>query len=263
MVKSAAKPKSVVVNTQDARNFPLFFERPAALDTNRHAKAGLLPVQDFSFAANTNSIQVNAVEFFEAARQYPIVFTQSELPFPLAIVGLEQQNYFVSNKGQWKEGAYLPAYVRKYPFVFMDVPERNEFVLCIDEAAPQYKENGDKNTVPLFKGDDPSELTVNALEFCTSYHNHHQLTRNFCNDIQAAGLLMPMRSDIKLANGREIALAGFQTIDEKKMSALPEAKVLEFFKKGWLPLIYIALLSASNWKSLVDLASGRENSNAD
>lgn len=260
MVKSASSPKPAA---SEARNLPLFFQKPVPLDMKRHAKAGLLPVQDISFAATTNSILVNAVEFFEAARQYPIVFTQNDATLPAVVVGLEQQNYFVNKKGQWKEGSYLPAYVRKYPFVFMDAPERNEFLLCVDEAAPQFKENGGKDAIPLYKDSTPSDLTRNALEFCTAYHNHHQLTRRFCEDLKAADLLTPMRSDAKLASGREIHLGGFQSIDEKKLASLPDATVLDFFKKGWLPLIYAAVMSGSNWKKLVDMAAARDKSGAE
>src|SRR5690606_31810160 len=109
-----------------------------------------------------------------------------------------------------------------------------------------------------YKDAQPSDLTKNALEFCTAYHNHHQLTRRFCDDMKAAGLLTLTRSDAKLFNGREIHLGGLQAIDEKKVNELPEATILEFFKKGWLPLIYSALMSGSNWKKLVDIAAERE-----
>ncbi len=254
MAKTAQTPQT----EQDAGGLPLFFKNPTPLDMKRHAKAGLTPVQDLSFADSTNSILINAVEFFEAAKQYPIVFTQGENPLPAVIVGLEKQNYFVDTKGQWKADSYLPAYVRKYPFVFMDMPERKEFLLCIDEAAPQFKENAGKDTLPLYKDGQPSDLTKNALEFCTAYHNHHQLTRRFCEDVKKHDLLTPTRSDAKLFNGREIHLGGFQAIDEKKLNALPEATILEFFKKGWLPLLYSALMSGSNWKRLVDMAAERE-----
>ena len=263
MSKASFNPKTGAAPAapQDS-NLPLFFRKPAPLDLKRHAKAGLLPTQDIAFAATTNSIMVNAIEFFEAAKQYPIVFTQGEVPLPVVIVGLEQKNYFVGKDGSWKTGSYIPAYVRKYPFVFMDVPERNEFVLCIDEAASQYKENGGKDAVALYKDGKPSDMTKNALEFCTAYHNHHQVTRKFCEAVQAAGLLTPTRSDAKLASGREIHLGGFQSIDEKKVNALPDATVLEFFKKGWLPLLYAALMSGANWKKLVDLAALEEKSKA-
>lgn len=260
MAKTSTNPKK---SEPQGSDLPLFFKKPVPLDMKRHSKATLLPTQDLSFAAKTNSIVVNAIEFFEAAKQYPIVFTQGELPLPAVIVGLEQKNYFVNNKGQWKEGTYLPAYVRKYPFVFMDVPDRNQFVLCVDEGASQFRENGGgKESLPLYRDGNPSELTRNALEFCTAYHNHHQLTRRFCEDIKKADLLTPTRSDAKLYSGREIHLGGFQAIDEKKLNALPDETVLEFFKKGWLPLIYAALMSSANWKKLVDMAAEQEKASA-
>lgn len=257
-IKGAAASKVAPVLESPQPNLPLFFKRPRPLELERHGKAGLVPVPDTAFATQTNSILINAIEFSEAAKQYPIVFTHAELPLPVVVLGLEQENYFVDAKGKWKEDVYIPAYVRKYPFVFMDATERREFLLCIDEAASQFREKGGKDTMPFYEGDKPSELTRNALEFCTSFHNHHQMTRQFCQALVDAQLLMPVRSDAKLSSGREIHLSGFQTIDEQKFNALPEATILEFHKKGWLPLIYFMLMSSSNWKKLVDMAAARE-----
>ena len=240
-------------------NFPLFFQKPAPLDMLRHGKAGLLPAQDYSFTRDTNSIVINGIEFVEAAKYYPIVFTQTKIPLPCVILGLERENYFVGPKGRWKEDTYIPAYVRKYPFVFMDVTERKQLVLCIDEAAPQFKKAGGKNTLPLYEGDKPSALTRNALEFCTAYHNHHVITRGFSEDLRDADLLVPSQSNAKLANGRTIDLGNFQVIDEQKLNSLPDEKILEFHKKGWLPLIYFSLMSGSHWKKLADMAGERES----
>ena len=43
-----------------------------------------------------------------------------------------------------------------------------------------------------------------------------------------------------------------RVIDEAKFNALDDATVLEWRRKGWLPLIYCHLISASNWANLVD-----------
>ncbi|MBV8938520.1 MAG: SapC family protein [Alphaproteobacteria bacterium] len=241
-------------------NLPLFFQQPVPLDMKRHAKAGLMPGQNLSFSAATNSILINAVEFVEAAKHYPIVFTLTDLPAPAVVLGLEQRNYFVDAEGEWKEGAYVPAYVRKYPFVFMEVPERQQFLLCIDEGTPLFRKNGGKGARSFYEEEKPSELTRNALEFCTAFHNHYQLTRQFAEALKASDLLTPTQSDTKLFNGREIHLGGFQVVDEKKVAAMPEATVLEFHKKGWLPLLYFALMSASNWRKLADMAAERDRS---
>ena len=259
MLKRKAAEQKEPAPKQDGP-LPLFFQRPTPLDAERHAKAGLLPMTDMGFAMNTNSIVINAVEFFEAAKSYPIVFTMGDVPVPAAIVGLEQHNYFVNADKQWKDGAYIPAYVRKYPFAFMNgkMEGNDAFVLCVDEASAQYKEKAAKKTQPLFENGAPSALAKNALEFCTAYQNRYKQTQQFCAGIKAAGLFSPMRSDAKLKNGREIHLGGFQMIDEAKVRALPQETVLDFFQKGWLPLLYAALMSSSNWKRLADMASQDE-----
>lgn len=240
------------------QDLPLFFKRPVPLDAVRHARAGLSPSEDLSFSAATNSIALNAVELAEAAKHYPIVFTQGAGVLPAAVLGLEQHNYFLQADGRWNAGAYVPAYVRKYPFIFMDVPERNQLVLCVDEEAPQYRAAAGEGSQPLYEGEQPSALARHALGFCTAFQHHYQLTRAFCEALQAADLLTSTRSDATLFNGREILLAGFQVIDEEKFNALPEKRFLEFRAKGWLPLIYFTLMSASNWQRLTQMAGERE-----
>ncbi|MGE0755287.1 MAG: SapC family protein [Alphaproteobacteria bacterium] len=239
---------------------PMFYVQPVPLDAKRHEKAGCTPTANFTFAAETNSIPLNVAEFVEAAKVYPIVFTQGENPSPVVIVGLEQQNYFVDGKGNWRADTYIPAYVRKYPFVFMGAPEQEQFVLCVDEAAHQFRVRGGKDALALFTDGKASDMARMALEFCTAYHNHHRMSMEFTKALADAGLLASHASSARLFNGRTIRLGGFQVVDEKKFNALPDEKILEFKKKGWLPFIYFSLLSVSNFKRLADLAGAREPS---
>lgn len=235
---------------------PLFFQSPAALDPARHDSAGLLPDDDVRFAAATNSIYINSVEFAEAAKHYPIVFSIGDNPMPVVITGLENVNYFVGDDHRWRKDAYVPAYVRRYPFVFMEVPEQDKFVLCVDESAKQFRREQGEGVRPFFVDDKPSELSLNALEFCRAFQQEFVATREFSKRVQEAGLLSPSRSDVKLNNsGRDIQLAGFQVIDQEKFNQLSDEQILEFHKKGWLPLVYFMLLSSSNWRNLVTLAA--------
>jgi hypothetical protein len=233
---------------------PLFFRNPQPLDPQRHARAGLAPVLDLSFSAKTNSIAINAVEFFEAAKFYPIVFMPGAVPLPGVIVGLENSHYFVDAKGHWRTGAYVPAYVRKYPFLFLDLPDEQKLVLCIDEGAPEYKAQGARDAVAFFEGNAPSPMAKNALEFCKSYHQHFLFTKSLGEDLMRAGVLSPSQSTTQITGGREIQLGGFLVVDEKKVADLPDDVVLDFHKRGILPLLYAALISASNWKRLADMA---------
>ena len=44
---------------------------------------------------------------------------------PVAILGLRgAANQFVNSEGAWREGKYIPAYVRRYPFILMESPDK-------------------------------------------------------------------------------------------------------------------------------------------
>ncbi len=242
---------------------PLFFNKPQLIDKERHAEAGVKPEQHYGFTTSSNSVPLNAIEFLEAVKYFPIVFTNDETPTPVALIGLEQQNYFVDENGQWSTGVYVPAYLRQYPFVFYENKEEEKFFLCIDEDAPVFEEKAKKNSLRLFEKDGkPSATTNNALEFCRTFYGHHQITQNFCKDMKEHDLFESYNSQIKLESGKELNLRGFRMINEKKFNELPDSVILDFRKKGWLGFIYLALASAGNWKALVDRAAKQEDKKA-
>jgi hypothetical protein len=241
---------------------PIFYKNPVPIDLKRHGKSGVMPLQNCKFAANTNSIIVNLAEFVEAAKSYPIVFTNDEASTPAAVVGLEKINYFVDEKGKWREDTYIPAYIRRYPFVLMHVPEKKQFILCVDEASEQFCSADAEGAVPFYSKDEqPSDVIKSVLEFSLAFQEQYALTQQFSAALKDAGLLMPHTSNLTLTNGQNISLGGFQMIDEKKLNDLPDKKILDLRKKGFLPYIYIALASISNWKRLGDLAAVHASKN--
>jgi len=252
------KSISTEESTTKQRGLPLFFIKPAALEKKRHAKAGLIIAPDLRFAKAANSVSLTALEFIEASKFYPIVFTAADEPVPLAILGLEQENYFVDMNGAWRNDAYVPAYIRQYPFVFFENESEKKFYLCVDEKSAQFRAEGGDDAKPLFNADgSPSPLTNQALEFCNSYHQHYAVTRSFAADLKKHNLLLPYQSNFTLKTGRSISLSGFTMIDETAFNALPEAVFNEFRSKGWLAFIYLALASTSNWKRLSVLADAQ------
>jgi hypothetical protein len=60
---------------------------------------------------------------------------------------------------------------------------------------------------------------------------------------------------VTLKDGHALGLSGFRVIDEGKFNALPDETILDWRRKGWLPLIYCHLISTSNWANLVDRAA--------
>lgn len=235
---------------------PLFFRLPHPLNAERHAQAGLNALKDFSFARSTNSVPLNLVEFFEAARSYPIVFTKGEGAIPVALLGMQDENCFLDAENRWLDWCYVPAYVRRYPFIFMQDAAEQRFILCVDEAAPHYVAS--KAEMPFYTGDgQPSELIQNALRFCTLYQQHHQQTVEFTQALQGHNLLVEKTSNLRMPSGKEITLGGFLVLDGQRFAELPDKVFLQWRKKGWLALADAVLVSYTNWKYLAPLISKR------
>jgi len=255
-VKKAVKKAPAPQKAVGLENLPLFFTKPVVLDAKNHEKAAVTE-RGFKFAKKTNSIPLNAAELIEAAKYYPIVFTNNANPTPCAIVGFEQDNYFIDAKGEWKADTYIPAYVRKYPFAFTEIIEAKQLVLCVDEGSEHFSAQGKGKK--LYDAGKPSIITQNALEFCTAFHNHYITTIKFGAVLKEAGLLIENQSEVKLQSGRNLKLNGFQLIDEAKFNALPDAKIAQLRKQGWLAPVYFALQATSNWRNLVEMAAKIEN----
>lgn len=257
MSNSQKAANKTAPQAQAADSVPLFFSRPSVMTVERHGKAKMRQNASLAFARPTNSIPLILGEIIEAAKYFPIAFTPGENTVTVAIVGFEKDNYFVDEKGQWLERTYVPAYVRKYPFVFFEVPENGQLALCIDEPLVSFDEEGDGT--PLYENGQPTAFTQNALQFCGAYQEQHRITRQLCQELSEMGLLTPQRSDITLASGKELHLSGFQLIDQEKLQKLSDKEVLALHKNGALPFIYYVLQSQSNWKNLLDLANKQQS----
>src|SRR4029453_11145526 len=125
-MNSSAKPASAspTPTVQDRRQLPLFFRRPELLEAGKHGDLQLADQWDYSFAADTLAIPLTVAEFREAAVNFPIVFGGGDNPMPVALTSLQpERNLFVSD-GRWQPGTYVPAYVRRYPFLAVKVREK-------------------------------------------------------------------------------------------------------------------------------------------
>src|SRR6202167_3688090 len=112
-----------------AETLPMFYKSPRPLDRARDGKLRVSRPTHFRFAANTNAVPLLIDEFPMAAAYYPIVFAAGNSPVPAAVVGLKNDNnLFLDREGRWLNGAYLPAYVRRYPFILLDDPTQKQFV---------------------------------------------------------------------------------------------------------------------------------------
>ncbi|RYZ00670.1 MAG: SapC family protein [Comamonadaceae bacterium] len=233
-----------------------YYEKPVLLDREQHRSRRVKGSNSFAFAAKANSLYLAGVEFNEACKEYAIVFTRTpeDRIIPVAMLGLRaRENLFVDADGRWL-GRYVPAFLRRYPFVLAQLPGQS-LAVCIDEAYPGINEQEGE---PLFdaQGQDTPFLR-NALDFLAQYQREYQRTEAFCQRLEQAGLLVEMNARADLVDGRSFTVGSVYVVDEKKLMALSDAAALSLFRAGELHLVSMHLVSLSNMQALVDRIAER------
>ena len=226
---------------------PLFYHDPQPVSSEQHARWSLRN-GDFAFAAGAPFVPVVIGEFMQAMCSFPLVFA-SDHSAPLALLGLEQSNLFISD-GVWETGKYIPAYVRRYPFGFIATARPNGFTLAIDAASQRVDPSGAEGS-PLFEDGKPSALTRQALDFCYAFRGEAAATAQFIAALQSKQLLTDRRADATLPDGSKFGVTGFQVVDAEKFARLDAGTIVEWHNKGWLALVHFHLASLARFTDLL------------
>jgi hypothetical protein len=199
----------------------------------------------FAFAREAAAVPLAAEEFLPAARSLPIVFAAQPPHMPVAVTGLAAgRSLMVEADGSWRRGAYVPAYLRRYPFLLVRAaPGSDQLVLCIDPGAPQVSRGGGDGGEPLFReGGGASPTLDRALAFCRGLEEAALRTRAMAEGLAGMGLLKPAVLQFDLG-GRPLRIDGFHAVDRPSLMALPPEKLAELRDRGWLEAVYAHLLS--------------------
>lgn len=235
---------------------PMFYSNPVLLDGQRHQELSLKKDFGLGFTKTTNAVPVNMLELPQVAHFYHIAFSNDGQATPVAILGVRNdENLFVNDKGEWREDAYIPSYIRRYPFILTEMNNGESLSLCIDEVDEVIQHD---NSNPLFdKEGKPTDLAKNAMEFCKSYHGASQQTLEFSQALAASDLLIERTAELNLKNGTKVNFSGFSIIDEQKFNTMDDATFNEWRKKGWIGAIYAHLFSGFHWNHITKLLNER------
>jgi len=233
--------------SQAPNMLPLLYNALEPLNRNLHGKLKVRRVGGLDRAAAAHAIPVTVDEFAMAQRHFPIVFSAGDNPVPIALMGLhEGTNTFFDEKGVVREqNIYLPAYLRRFPFVLARLREESdELSLCFDPTAEAIGEFDEGEA--LFNGDEPSDATKAILEFCEQFEQAGQRTQAFMNELKEFDLLMDGEVAIQPEGvDQPFIYRGFQMVDEEKFRNLRGDELRKLNQNGALPLIMAHLFSLS------------------
>jgi SapC len=228
----------------------LIYEKAVPVNPRKHGDWSIKTGTDYSFAKNVNSVPLMAAEFPSAGGDYAIVFTGNDDEImPSVILGIrDQQNLQVSEDGKW-QAKYIPAFIRRYPFVFSSSDDGATFTLCIDEDFAGCNQEGIGER--LFDSEGArTQYLENVLGFLREFQSQFMRTQVFCRKLKELDLLEPMQAQISVRGDQPLSLTGFMAVNREKLKEVPGDKLAELAKTDELELIYTHLQSMRNFSPM-------------
>ena len=225
----------------------LFYETLTAISLNRHRDVYIDDCSGFEYAKSTNSVPVSVGEFGNAASVYPIVFLEDESGFrPVAVLGLNpKENLFVSDQGEW-HADYIPAYVRRYPFISVRTAA-DQWTLCLDENAARVNRSG--QGAALFSGDEITPFLEQQKQF--AYAFEIELIRNKkLSELLTRFDLLEQSQLVANKGPSNKNLTGFYVVSREKLNALAPQDLSHLQNQGALELIFLHLFSLERFEEL-------------
>ncbi len=232
----------------------LLYESVVPITLERHKDWSVEKGKNFSYSASTNACPLMVSEFRAAAATLPVVFNNApDGAIPVVIMGLEpEKSRLVDAEGNWT-GRYIPAFIRRYPFVFATDEDREKLTLCIDEEFVGIDRDG-KTGDRLFDDEgNPTEAMNTALEFTKNFEIENRRTKAFGRLMAEHNLLDPMNARVTESNGETRSITGFSTVSRERLKALDADVVKSIFDSDALELIYLHLMSMTNIETLAEI----------
>ncbi len=224
---------------------PLFYKDLMPLNSRDHSAWSARAVDKASWIGNQHAIPLTVDEFAQAQRHFPIVFSAGDSPVPLALMGLnEGVNVFFDGEGKPVEDAYVPAYIRRYPFLLAKLkPDTEEMSLCFDPSSDLLGEFADGQA--LFADGQPTDHTKGLLDFCEKFEQAGARTQAFMEELKGNDLLMD--GEVAIAQNDKpdtpYVYRGFKMINQDKLREVKGDVLQRWNEIGLLPLIHAHLFS--------------------
>jgi len=216
----------------------LIYERAVPVSRQRHGLMSVKTGQTFQFAAKVNSVPLMAAEFAHAAAEYGIVFAgEGDNIVPVVLLGVrDNENLFVRPDGSWA-GKYIPAFLRRYPFVFSSADAGDNFTLCIDESFAGINTDGVGERLFDSAGE-RTQYLQGVLGFVQAYQAQFQRTQALTARLAEFNLLEGMQARFTLRDKRVLSLTGFRAVSRERLRALTGEQLAELARNDDLELIY-------------------------
>ncbi|HZF70820.1 SapC family protein [Sulfuricurvum sp.] len=217
------------------------------INTHTHKDTAIKGYTSFAYAKEMITAPVTVAEFYECCKDYPIIFVKDAEGNWTASVMLgykEKENAFVDKEGMWEAGRYVPASIRRHPFIFV-TQDNNQLSLGIDSDAKSDDKEDDNRKLFDAEGK-PSEFLTNVVNFMNQFQADAASTAKFIKQLDQWELLEEKTAKIITPDQTSYQINGFYIVNEEKLNHLSKKKKQDICDQNAFPLITAHLISLSN-----------------
>jgi len=221
------------------------YNKVEALDKKKDQSLRVNPLEDFGYAEDLANCGITLNEFMEAKKSFPIVFVKNEAGYSaIGMLGLDGKNVFISEKDKtWKQDSYIPAFVRRYPFIF--ISQGDKLTLALDKDCKAINKKSGK--LIFDKDGEATESTKGVMNFMEAYQKDANITSQIIAEFDKIGILEEVQ--LNMGEGEDSKIfKGFMRVNEEKLNALDDKMLLGMVKNGIYKLILAHLESLDNFK---------------
>ncbi len=232
---------------------PLFFKRVVGVNPELHSSLRLDRSTGYGFAAGAQSVPLGLGEFEAVSQHFPILFTSGAHPTPVALLGLrEGENLFVLPDGNWRPNSYVPAYIRAFPFIFVEDTAKQALYVAMEPDADSLRLDAG---TPLFEDGKPTAALTECMAFCAAFRDNLAAAVALGQALEAEGLLEQEEANITFTHGGASKVGGFKVVKPERLDRVSDETFLDWRRRGWLGPLYAHLHSMTRWRSVIELAA--------
>jgi len=203
---------------------------------------------NYSHAKNMHaSVLLTLNEISDAVCFYPIIFNLDKFGVtPYALFGMKKdQNLYINEDGTWKV-PFIPAHIRRYPFVLGKTDDTTKAYLMVDKDAPQLDEKQGNLLYRKTKdGFAESKILKDIQTYLVNLNHSNRSMKEFLKPLFDEKVLVQKALKTKI-DGKEHTLKGFGVVDFEKVKALSDETLANWARTGLLQIINLHLLSLKN-----------------
>lgn len=192
-------------------------------------------------------------ELLDAAREYPILLRRNDqgMFFAVALLGFDRDENLFLDGTAWS-ARYVPAAHRRGPFSIVMQPRDDgaEPMIHVDLDDPRV---GRDEGEPLFKPHGGNTPYLNHIaETLRIIHLGIEVAPAAYAALGEAGLIQPVKLELKLGEDRQYDLEDFFTIDQEALAGLDGAALERLNRAGFLALAFAVTSSLGNIGPLIE-----------